>query len=230
MQYNHTALIDNKNGVIPSEIEIRYKGDTIDDLHMYEATIWNSGSREIRQSDFLDAHGVELEVPQNGRVLSAEILSISNEKIGAIISVLGPEEGKINVKFRVLEPNDGFVIKVLHSKKGRMGVSFPIMGLMNWKIYDKQHAPNVQENIILFVFAILSTIVSSLSIYAIVVDDGEHPLFILIMSIVLLVIGVGLLGLFVMNIRHPTVPSDLVKIGSSRRRGFWSRRQAPEVD
>ena len=159
MQYNHIALIDNKNGIIPSEIEIRYKGDVIGDLRMYKATIWNSGNREIRQSDFIDGYGVELEVSQSGRALSAEILNSSSEKLCAEVSISGPGEGKIKITFHVLEPNDGFTIKVLHSKKGRMDISFPIMGLAGWKIFDKQKILDKGEKI--FVHSVAFTAVAS---------------------------------------------------------------------
>lgn len=155
IQYDSTALIDSKNGVIPAEIEIRYKGDAISDLHMWEAAVWNCGNREIRQNDFLDGHGVELVLPQDSRVLSAEILRKSNEKIGVIISKIDDDQGKIKISFRVLEPNDGFVIKILHSKKGRIDVNFPVMGLVSGQSFRKGSVPDTGMAIVGFFTAFL---------------------------------------------------------------------------
>jgi len=103
------------------ELGFIYKGKPLDSesITSVQVSIWNAGTRSIRDSDVLDPF--RLVTPDGSAILSVRAKKISRPTCG--FESLGNQEdyksGKCRLKWRILEPGDGAVLQIIYAGSAR---------------------------------------------------------------------------------------------------------------
>jgi hypothetical protein len=103
------------------ELGFIYKGKPIESesITSVQVSIWNAGTRSIRESDVLDPF--RLAMPDGSAILSVRAKKTSRPISG--FEILGNQEdyksGICPLKWRILEPGDGAVIQIIYAGGAR---------------------------------------------------------------------------------------------------------------
>lgn len=103
------------------ELGFIYKGKPIESegITSVQVSIWNAGTRSIRDSDVLDPF--RLVMPDRSAILSVRAKKTSRPISG--FEVLGDQEdyksGICRLKWRILEPGDGAVLQIIYAGVAR---------------------------------------------------------------------------------------------------------------
>lgn len=136
---NLTLAIISKSTIISPDInieglEIKYKGESLQELSKIELTLENTGSKPIVSQDIFSP--VELTPPDNARILDAFIESIYPKNLGAKIT---KNDGKIQIIFTLMNPGDRINISLLYSEETpALTAETRIAGINELKINELQ--------------------------------------------------------------------------------------------
>ncbi len=103
------------------ELGFIYSGKPIDSesITSVQVSIWNAGTRSIRDTDVLDS--IRLVTPDGSAILSARVKKTSRPICG--IERLDDREdyksGTCRLKWRILEPGDGAVLQIIYAGSAR---------------------------------------------------------------------------------------------------------------
>lgn len=103
------------------ELGFIYKGKPLDteSITSVQVSIWNAGTRSIRDSDVLDPF--RLVMPDGSAILSVRAKKISRPICG--FESFGSQEdyksGICRLKWRILEPGDGAVLQIIYAGSAR---------------------------------------------------------------------------------------------------------------
>jgi hypothetical protein len=104
-----------------TELGFIYKGKPVDSksITSVQVSIWNAGTRSIRESDILDPICVAM--PDGSVILSVQLKKTSRPICG--FERLDDKEdyksGKCRLKWRILEPGDGAVLQIIYAGGAR---------------------------------------------------------------------------------------------------------------
>jgi hypothetical protein len=103
------------------ELGFIYKGKPLDSesITSVQVSIWNAGTRSIRDSDILDPF--RLVMPDGSAILSVRTKKTSRPICG-FESLGNPEDyksGTCALKWRILEPGDGAVLQIIYAGSAR---------------------------------------------------------------------------------------------------------------
>ncbi|MNJ38034.1 hypothetical protein D3C77_328720 [compost metagenome] len=111
-------LLGGVSDSLPAEIVVQYNGLSIPRLTKTTMIIWNSGENTVHGSDIAAKDPLRLQVGNDGKILSVEILKISRE-VNEFKTAPGSALNESLFKFDFLDPNDGAVIEILHTSTDR---------------------------------------------------------------------------------------------------------------
>ena len=103
------------------ELGFIYKGKPVESesITSVQVSIWNAGTRSIRDSDILDPF--RLVMPDGSAILSVRAKKTSRPICG--FEILGNQEdyksGTCRLKWRILEPGDGAVLQIIYAGSAR---------------------------------------------------------------------------------------------------------------
>jgi len=103
------------------ELGFIYKGKLVDSTNItaVQVSIWNAGTRSIRDSDVLDPF--RLVMPDGAAILSVRVKKSSRPICG--FELLDNQEdyksGTCPLKWRILEPGDGIVLQIIYAGSAR---------------------------------------------------------------------------------------------------------------
>jgi hypothetical protein len=103
------------------ELGFIYKGKPIDSesITSVQVSIWNAGTRSIRDSDVLDPF--RLAMPDGSAILSARVKKTSRAICG--FELLDNQDdyksGTCRLKWRILEPGDGAILQIIYAGSSR---------------------------------------------------------------------------------------------------------------
>ncbi len=103
------------------ELGFIYKGKPVDSesITSVQVSIWNAGTRSIRESDVLEPF--RLVLPDRAAILSARVKKTTRPICG--FEVLDNQEdyksGTCHLKWRILEPGDGAVLQIIYAGSAR---------------------------------------------------------------------------------------------------------------
>lgn len=95
-----------------SDLHVLYKNQQLtSDVTALQVAIWNNGKKSIRSEDVLEP--IILETSEKRPILEASIRHISRPVIHAQLDSGLESSGKIGVRWKILEHNDGLIIQLI---------------------------------------------------------------------------------------------------------------------
>lgn len=77
--------------------------------------IWNSGSVVITAADVARAHPITIEPRRPEQVIIDASVLVTNSKYGDVKVSVRDEMDRVTINFDYLSPNEGLVLRVLHT-------------------------------------------------------------------------------------------------------------------
>jgi hypothetical protein len=97
------------------ELEIRFKGDKVNNLSVSNVWIGNAGRATIRQDDIASSDPVTIKPARSGvKILDSELVFRSNPANCVTTEALA-DGNEVGVSFEYLDRNDGAVLQVIHT-------------------------------------------------------------------------------------------------------------------
>lgn len=97
------------------DVEIRYRGETVPRVSSAAVLFWNAGTATLDGSDVAEADPLRIEIPEDGRILNAQVVARTREANQGDIAVGGESTTSIPIIFDFLDPGDGLTALVLHT-------------------------------------------------------------------------------------------------------------------
>ena len=95
-------------------IDIQYKGSKIENLTVSKVAIWNNGNDTINDNDQAPTDKLRIEIAEGFSILESELIFQSSETNNIRII---QSNSLIEVYFDYIDPNDGGIIKFIHTGK-----------------------------------------------------------------------------------------------------------------
>jgi hypothetical protein len=105
-----------------SEVAISYRGNAIENLSRLTVVCWNSGTKEIRRTDFPQTGFPSVTFSDNARILATRLLRVSSASNAVSIVEVSPTELRLALEY--LNPNDGGVIEILYENPDGIPMPF----------------------------------------------------------------------------------------------------------
>lgn len=94
------------------DIEIQYKGGKVDNLTVSKIAIWNNGNDTVNDTDQAPTDKLRIEIDEDFSILESEVIFCTSDTNNIRIV---QSSNKIEILFDYLDPNDGGIIKVIHT-------------------------------------------------------------------------------------------------------------------
>jgi hypothetical protein len=117
----HPLMTELQRPDYDKDLGFIYKGTPVasQSITAVQVSIWNAGTRSIRDGDVLDP--IRLVLPDSAAILSARVKK-STRPICRFEILDNPEDykmGKCHFKWRILEPGDGAVLQIIYAGNAR---------------------------------------------------------------------------------------------------------------
>lgn len=96
-----------------SELKISYKNKDIKYLTVSKIAIWNSGNSTIWDSEIPKNNKIQINISKDYEILDYEL--IENVDIDSDITINKNNDNNLEINFKFLEPDKGFVLKLIHT-------------------------------------------------------------------------------------------------------------------
>ncbi|MGD6943146.1 hypothetical protein ACQCT6_14100 [Cytobacillus gottheilii] len=135
-QWDSLKII-SKGKKIPDEIEIIYKGKSVDRLYKTQIIVWNAGKKTIDGDDIVARDHLTMTFSENEEIINVNIPKVTREINNFNYSFSNKEKNKFNFHFGFLDPGDGAILEILHTDSNR----YPLItgtikgmpkGILNW--------------------------------------------------------------------------------------------------
>jgi len=140
-QIEDFSVVGDARAKFPNELEIRFEGSAVPRVTSAVIIIWNSGDTTVNQNQIIDSDRLRLEI-NDGSILRSKVLNKTREVIAA--DSVNNSKNTVLINFEFLDPNDGFIVEVIHSgTTGDLNLHGTLKGLLNGivKIGEGAHYP-----------------------------------------------------------------------------------------
>ena len=183
-----------------------YDGHTVERLTKSFCIFWNGGQATLDGVNIVADDPITISIEDGARMLSAAVVSVTRNVIGAKISINPQEQHTAIINFSYLDPNDGVVIEILHdAKEAKLKLSGTIKGIMAG-IQNKGTAMRFERSSArLNIANIMQGVLIPLRIATLIITVG-----IFVIAAVMTMNSVGIIGkIDIMNI---VIMDDRVKV------------------
>lgn len=171
-----------KNDKAPEDIEIIFKGKSVERVTNTQMTVWNSGNVTIEGKNIVEKDPVRVVISEGQEIISATILEKSSDANDFIIRIDEKNPNILEVKFDYLDASDGAVIEILHTDdKNFYKLKGSIKGLKSFYSFSTLEAPSVR--LLPFFTLLVVSLLGVASAYAII-DIVSSDTFSIIMLII----------------------------------------------
>lgn len=130
LSLNPLLSVENE---IKSDLQILYKGKTVEQVHLIVLKFINTGNMPILSKDY--EHPVSLSFGEEAKVLTTEITEKNPDSLRPSASI---EEKEIVLKPILLNPKDSVTLKMLVTKFSKVAVDGRIAGVREIKETEKK--------------------------------------------------------------------------------------------
>jgi len=102
------------------DIDVKYKGDEIDNLTVTKVAFWNNGNETINENDQAPTDKLRISLGEDFIVLESEILFQSSKSNNFQVT---NSTNYISISFDYLDPKQGCIIKLIHTGRSSSDVS-----------------------------------------------------------------------------------------------------------
>jgi|SRR5215216_929179 len=129
MAFQRKAIaIIGRNSILPSEVEIFFKGKKVPLVTKSIIALWNNGNSTIMGEQIAHQDPLRILPPQETEILDAQIQKITRTVTGISISV-EENPNQVILTFDYLDPSDGALITVLHTGEKDVQILGTLRGL-----------------------------------------------------------------------------------------------------
>jgi hypothetical protein len=129
-QRDEVAIIGGSSAAFPSEVVISFAGSPVARVSATRFVVWNAGNTTLDRSQIVDADHLRLDLHSDGEILKVELLRTTREVNTVWAKSKPSERSRVDFGFDYLDPNDGFLIEVLHSgQRGALQMAGTLRGL-----------------------------------------------------------------------------------------------------
>jgi len=111
-QHSTNVIVGKKESEASKDIEISFKGKSVDNVKRTVIAIWNDGKNYLDQSVILKEKPLTIRF-NDGEILSHQIKSKTSESIDSKTSL--SENGGVVVDFNYLDFKEGFCVELIHT-------------------------------------------------------------------------------------------------------------------
>lgn len=112
---------------VGDHLEIKFRGEKISSLHSVDVQFWNAGNQTISGADINESDPLRICLPNDAIILESDIPKVTHDRIAPTLEM--KEAGHcFNINFYILEPNDGFSIRILFAGNGKIKESDLVLG------------------------------------------------------------------------------------------------------
>ena len=112
---------------VGDHLEIKFRGEEISSLHSVDVQFWNAGNQTISGTDINESDPLRICLPSDAIILESDIPKATHDRIAPTLET--KENGHcININFYILEPNDGFSVRILLDGNGKIKESNLVLG------------------------------------------------------------------------------------------------------
>jgi len=108
---NTNLIVENKKSLIDG-FEMLFNGVPVDDLSVTKIAIWNSGNKEIVNTQMYSDNKLRIVGDDTVNILQSAIVANANEDSKFETN---QKENVINIDFECAEKKDGIVVQIIHS-------------------------------------------------------------------------------------------------------------------
>ncbi|MFZ4847414.1 hypothetical protein ACOYX7_17310 [Enterococcus casseliflavus] len=171
-----------KNDKAPEDIEIIFKGKSVERVTNTQMTVWNSGNVTIEGKNIVEKDPVRIEISEGQEIISATILEKSSDANDFIIKIDENNPNMLEVKFDYLDASDGAVIEILHTdNKNFYKLKGSIKGLKSFYSFSTLKAPPLVARIAPLYTLLVASI---LGLASLMIDTSFSDVITIIMLIV----------------------------------------------
>src|SRR3990172_5120414 len=179
---SHTPLL-SRTEEVGGKLQILFDGKTVQDVHLVEVRIINSGNTPILPADY--ERPISLKFGENAQILTADVAETAPDSIRASISV---ERQKVVITPLLLNAGDSIKLKVLVAQSG--GEPIPdgrIAGVRQIRKAEYSQVPSLA-----MMYAGTGLVVLGTLLYPRPVFGFQYPLYVpLVPGIALMVAGMA---------------------------------------
>lgn len=95
------------------KLSVLYDGQSVDSVCVSTVTIWNSGNRTINDSDIVESKELSISLLDDNRILSADIIAISEDTNSFKINII--DNNCVKITFDYVDKKDGVVVQIIHT-------------------------------------------------------------------------------------------------------------------
>jgi hypothetical protein len=114
-QFDSTSIVGFSDSKFPDQLKISYNNEEIPRVTKERFVFWNSGNITVSGSQIVASDPFRIELCGDGKILSAIISKVSREVNGVACSISETDPKKVVVIYDFLDPNDGFIVEIIHS-------------------------------------------------------------------------------------------------------------------
>jgi hypothetical protein len=104
-----------------SQLIISYKDKEVKYLTVSKIAIWNSGNSTIWESEIPENNKIQICICNSYEILEYEL--IENEDLDSKLNITKIDDKYLEINFKFLEPNKGFVLKLIHTSRTSNDIS-----------------------------------------------------------------------------------------------------------
>lgn len=111
----NSLFVIGQHSEFPSELEVFYRGKKVPLVTKSKVIIWNAGNSTISGAQIVETDPLRIELAKGCEVLDVEIERTTRKTNAFHVAVLPECANVIRCHFDYLEPQDGAVIRVIHT-------------------------------------------------------------------------------------------------------------------
>jgi hypothetical protein len=108
-------LIGVPNSLLPSDVEVRFRGKTVQRVTKVQFLMWNSGKMTIHGRDIVSSDPIRLEFAKDAIILDAKIIRVTRPANQFSIAVDRDNLNNATISFDYIDPHDGVNLELLHT-------------------------------------------------------------------------------------------------------------------
>ena len=105
-------------------VEVRFKGEDVNNIVASSIKFWNGGNESLEESDFFPEKELCIIIPSGEKILSASITGESEDTCKIEVHINEERPNVARVTFYYLEPKQGATIKVYHTNTDEKETKF----------------------------------------------------------------------------------------------------------
>jgi len=126
---SNTIHVVGKNPEFPSKLKIFYGDKEVRKVVKTSIVLWNDGNTTFSSDQITLSDPLRIEINGESELLDVDVPRVSRAVNAFIANISPTNPNTINITFDYLDPKDGALIRILHTKEVNVNVTGTLRGL-----------------------------------------------------------------------------------------------------